>query len=49
MRKIILEIHDDILKVLETLESNQDDVVELEIPEGSVLFDNIVNLKILQK
>ena len=49
MKKLILEIHDDILKVLEKLENSQDTEVELEIPEGSVLFDNIVNLKILQK
>ncbi len=49
MKKLILEIHDDILKILEKLENSQDTVVELEIPEGSVLFDNIVNLKVLQK
>ncbi len=49
MTKIELEIHDDILSALEKIKNVDDHGIELIIPEGSVLFDNIINLKLLEK
>lgn len=49
MTKIELEIHDDILSTLEKIKGLDDHGIELVIPEGSVLFDNIINLKLLEK
>ena len=49
MTKVTLEIHDDILKTLFKLENINDTGIDLEIPEGSVLFDNILNLKLIEK
>ncbi len=49
MTKIELEIHDDILAAIEKIKSIDDHGIELIIPEGSILFDNILNLKLLEK
>lgn len=49
MTKLDLEIHDDALKVLNKIKSINDSGIELVIPEGSVLFDNILNLKLIEK
>jgi len=49
MTKIELEIHDDVLRVLNKIKGINDQGVELVIPEGSVLFDNIINLKLIDQ
>jgi len=49
MTKLTLEIHDDVLKTLFKIQNINDTGIDLEIPEGSVLFDNIMNLKLIEK
>jgi len=49
MTRIDLEIHDDVISVLNKFKNINDSGIELEIPEGSVLFDNVINLKLLEK
>ena len=48
MTKIELEIHDDVISTLNKLRNINDSGVELEIPDGSVLFENILNLKLIE-
>lgn len=47
MTRLELEIHDDALAAVNKIKSLNDSGVELIIPEGSVLFDNITNLKLI--
>ena len=49
MNKISLKIHDDVVEVLSKIKSAEGTNVKIEIPEGSVLFDNVVNLKLIIK
>jgi hypothetical protein len=49
MTKIELEIHDDVVSTLNKIKNINDPGIELEIPEGSIIFDSIVNLKLLKK
>lgn len=49
MFKLVLEIHDDVYTAAKKIRGVEDVVLELEIPEGSVLFENIINLKLLKK
>ena len=49
MIRIEVELHEDIVSVLQKLKSANDTNVELFVPEGAVLFDNILNLKLLEK
>ncbi len=49
MTKIELEIHDDIMKVISKIKNSNDSGFELVIPKGSVLFDNILDLKVIEK
>lgn len=49
MTKIELEIHDDVLRTINKIKNVNDQGVELVIPEGSVLFDNIINLKLIEQ
>lgn len=49
MEKIVLEIHEDVVAVLRRIKSTKNGAVELIIPEGSVLFENVLNLKLLKK
>lgn len=49
MTKLALEIFDDIVSTLTKLQSINDSGVELEIPEGSILFENVLNLKLIKK
>lgn len=49
MIKVNLEIHDDVVSALNKLRDLNDTGIELEIPAGSVLFENILNLKLLKK
>jgi hypothetical protein len=48
MTKIELEIHDDVIATINKLKNINDSGIELVVPEGSVLFDNIINLKLLE-
>ncbi len=49
MTKIDIEIYDDVISVLTKIKNINDTGIELVIPDGSVLFDNILNLKLLEK
>jgi len=49
MTKIELEIHDDTVTAISRITSLGETGVEVTIPNGSVLFDNILNLKLLKK
>jgi hypothetical protein len=49
MTKIELQIHDDVLKTINKIKNVNDSGIELFIPEGSVLFDNIINLKLIDQ
>lgn len=47
--KVTLEIHDDILESLNKIKDLSATDIEVDVPEGSLLFDNAVNLKILKR
>lgn len=49
MVTVKLEIHDDLVSAIKKITSQADTAVEVEIPEGSVLFDNVINLKVIEK
>lgn len=49
MTKIEIELHEDVISVLHKIKEINDTGIELVVPEGAVLFDNILNLKLLQK
>jgi hypothetical protein len=49
MTKISIEIFDDIISTLTKLQNINDTGIELEIPEGSILFENVLNLKLIRK
>jgi hypothetical protein len=49
MEPLVIEIHEDAYSVIQRLVSSTSNEVELEIPEGSVLFENSLNLKLIQK
>jgi len=49
MTKIELEIHDDAIATIGKIKNINDSGVELVIPEGSALFDNILNLKLVEQ
>ena len=49
MTQINLEPHDNIISAINKIKNINDSGVEIIIPEGSVLFDNVLNLKIIKK
>jgi hypothetical protein len=49
MTKLELEIHEDAVAVINKIKNVNDTGLELVIPEGSVLFDNVLNLKLIKK
>ncbi len=49
MTRLELEIHDDVVSALTKIKSINDEGIDLIIPEGSILFDSIINLKLLKK
>jgi len=49
MTKIELEIFDDLIVALNKIKAVNDAGIELHIPEGSPILDNIVSLKLLKK
>ena len=48
MTRIELEIHDDVVTTINKIKNINDAGVDVEIPEGSVLFENILNLKLIK-
>ena len=48
MTKVEVELHDDVISVLHKLKNINDTGIELIVPEGAVLFDNILNLRLIQ-
>jgi hypothetical protein len=49
MTKLEIQIHDDIAAVINKIRNINDSGIELIIPEGAVLFDNVLNLRLLEK
>lgn len=49
MTKIELEIHDDVITAINKVQNINDTGIELHIPIGSVLFENIINIKLLKQ
>lgn len=48
MTKIEVELHDDVIGIINKLKNIEDTGIELVVPEGAVLFENIINLKLLK-
>ncbi len=48
MTKIDIEIHDDLISVIDKLKNINDTGIELVVPEGAVLFENVINIKMLK-
>lgn len=49
MNKLSLEIHDDVISALKKIKEIDGTSIEVEIPDGAILLDNVVNLKLLEK
>src|SRR5690349_20595754 len=49
MTRIDLEIYDDVVSTLNKIRDINDTGIEVQLPEGSILFENIVNLKLIKK
>ena len=49
MTQLQIELHDDVLSTINKMKNINDSGIDLVIPEGSVLFDNIFNLKLIQR
>src|SRR3989304_1532278 len=49
MTKLELEVHDDALSAINKIKNLNDSGIELVIPEGSILFDNIISLKLISQ
>ncbi len=49
MNKIVLEIHDNLVTALEKIKFIDGASIEVEIPEGAVILDNVINLKVLAR
>jgi hypothetical protein len=49
MNKIVLDINDDVVAALEKIRQIDGASIEVEIPEGSIVLDNITNLKLLER
>ena len=49
MTKIDIEIHNNVIEVYNKIKDIDDSGIEIDIPEGSVLFDNTLNIKLLKR
>lgn len=49
MTRIELEIHDNVISTLNKIRNINDEGVELVIPENAILFDNVLNLKLVNE
>jgi hypothetical protein len=48
MTKVELEVHDDLISTLNKIKNINDSGVDLVIPSGSILFDNVLSLKTIK-
>lgn len=49
MENILLEIHEDVVSVIDKIKAVKDKDIRVDIPEGSVLFENSLNLRLIKK
>jgi hypothetical protein len=49
MEKVNVEIHEDVVSVIEKIKNSTSSQVELYLPEGAVLFENGLNLKLIKR
>ncbi len=49
MTKINLDIHDSVIDVINKIRGVNDSGIELIIPEGAIIFENILNIRVIQK
>ncbi len=49
MTKLALEIHDNVISVINKIKDINDFGIELEIPEDALIAENVVNLKLIKK
>ena len=49
MAQLVLEIHEGVLDAIKKLKAFHEESVEIIVPEGSVLFENSLNLKLLKR
>jgi len=49
MTKLEIEIHDNVIDIYNKIKDLDDSGIEIDIPQGSVLFDNTLNIKLLKK
>jgi len=49
MTKINIEIHDNLIDVYNKIKDIEDTGIEINIPKGSILFDNVITIKTLKK
>ncbi len=48
MIKVEVELHEDVISILNKLKSTEDTGIELVVPDGAVLFENVLNLKLIK-
>lgn len=48
MKRLEIELHENIFDILTKLKNVDDSSIELSIPEGAVIFENAINLKLLK-
>lgn len=49
MKTIILDVYEDVISVIEKIKKIEGKLVKIKIPQGSVLFENSLNLKLIKK
>ena len=48
MTQVEVELHDDAVSILNKLKNINDTGIELVVPDGAVILENMVNLKLLK-
>ena len=49
MTRFEVEIHDDAMSIINKIKNLDESGIDLVVPEGSILFENILNLRIIEK
>ncbi len=49
MTSINIELHDDVMDIISKIRNTNDLGIVLFVPEGALLFENIINIKLLEK
>lgn len=49
MTKLNVDIHDSVVDVINKIREINDSGIELIIPEGALVFENILNIRLIQK